>query len=195
MDGDRLTCCGGSAATDFALQIVREQGMEQGVEQGADSIANSAARYLFHHQVRGPEASQNPPRSEPFGQTTPAVLRRAIQLMEEHLENPLTIPQVCQHLQISQRQLSRLFAEYVNKSPVLYYRDIRLDRARCLVTQTDMKLADIAVASGFVSQAHFSRIYSERFGLAPSRDRIEGRVPFEFRAWPMHNPAAAQSTD
>jgi AraC family carnitine catabolism transcriptional activator len=88
-----------------------------------------------------------------------------------------------------------LFAEYVNKSPVLYYRDIRLDRARCLVTQTDMKLADIAVASGFVSQAHFSRIYSERFGLAPSRDRVEGRVPFEFRAWPMHNPAAAQSTD
>jgi AraC family carnitine catabolism transcriptional activator len=180
IDGDRLTCCGGTASIDLSLQILRE--LE------GDSVSNSAARYLFHHQVRGPEVSQNPVQSEPFGQTTPTVVRQAIQLMEDNLESPLSIPEVCGQLSVSQRQLNRLFSQYVNKSPVLYYRDIRLDRARCLVTQTDMKLAEIAVASGFVSQAHFSRIYSEKFGLAPSRDRVEGRVPFEFRAWPMHSP-------
>jgi AraC family carnitine catabolism transcriptional activator len=49
-----------------------------------------------------------------------------------------------------------------------------------------MRLSEIAVASGFASQAHFSRAYRERFGLAPRTDRVEGRVPFEFRAWPMH---------
>ncbi len=185
IDGDRLTCCGGSASVDLSLQILREQ--------DGESVSNSAARYLFHHHVRGPEVSQNPEHSEPFGQTTPGTVRQAIQLMEDNLETPLTIPDICRQLQISQRQLSRLFSEFVNKSAVLYYREIRLDRARCLVTQTDMKLADIAVASGFVSQAHFSRIYSEKFGMAPSRDRVEGRVPFEFRAWPMHSPKATQS--
>jgi transcriptional regulator GlxA family with amidase domain len=106
--------------------------------------------------------------------------------MEENLENALSIPQICKQVRLSQRQLDRLFAQFVRKSPVLYYRDIRLDRARSLVTQTDMQLSEVAVASGFSSQAHFSRAYRERFGLAPRTDRVEGRVPFEFRAWPMH---------
>lgn len=106
--------------------------------------------------------------------------------MEENLEDALSIPQICKRVRLSQRQLDRLFAQFVRKSPVLYYRDIRLDRARSLVTQTDMRLSEVAVASGFSSQGHFSRAYRERFGLAPRADRVEGRVPFEFRAWPMH---------
>lgn len=101
---------------------------------------------------------------------------------------PLTIPDICSALNISQRQLNRQFTLQVNKSPVVYYRDIHLDRARCLVTQTDLRLAEVAVACGFTPQAHFTRSYSQRFGLSPSKDRVAGRVPFEFRAWPMYNP-------
>jgi len=177
-DDNRITCCGGAAAIDFALHIIR--GMH------GDSLANAAARYLFHQSLRPKGASQNPGSVEPLGSTAPMVLKQAIKLMEENLEEALSIPQICRRTRISQRQLDRLFAQFVRKSPVLYYRDIRLDRARGLVTQTDMRLSEIAVASGFSSQAHFSRAYRERFGLAPRTDRVEGRVPFEFRAWPMH---------
>ena len=106
--------------------------------------------------------------------------------MEKNLESPLPISDICKQTDISHRQLDRLFKTYVRKSPSLYYRDIRLDRARGLVTQTEMPLAQVALASGFASQVHFSRAYRQRFGLPPSKDRIEGRVPFEFRAWPMH---------
>jgi transcriptional regulator GlxA family with amidase domain len=177
-DGKLVTCCGGSAALDFALHIVRSM--------HGDSLANAAARYLFHQSLRPQGASQNPGSIEPLGSTAPSVLKRAIRLMEENLEEALSIPQICKRLRLSQRQLDRLFAQFVRKSPVLYYRDIRLDRARSLVTQTDMRLSEVAVASGFASQAHFSRTYRERFGLPPRTDRVEGRVPFEFRAWPMH---------
>jgi AraC family carnitine catabolism transcriptional activator len=100
----------------------------------------------------------------------------------------LSIPEICKKLNISQRHLGRLFKTYVRKTAVLYYRDIRLDRARGLVTQTELKLSEVSVASGFSSQVHFSRAYHERFGLSPKQDRIDGRVPFEFRAWPMYNP-------
>jgi AraC family carnitine catabolism transcriptional activator len=177
-DDNRITCCGGAATTDFALHIIR--GLH------GDSLANAAARYLFHQNLRPQGTSQNPGSVEPLGSTAPLVLKQAIKLMEDNLEDALTIPQVCKRIRLSQRQLDRLFAQFVRKSPVLYYRDIRLDRARSLVTQTDMRLSEIAVASGFASQAHFSRAYRERFGLAPRTDRVEGRVPFEFRAWPMH---------
>jgi AraC family carnitine catabolism transcriptional activator len=177
-DGKRITCCGGSAAVDFALHIIRSM--------HGDSLANAAARYLFHQSLRPQGTSQSPGPIEPLGSTAPSVVRRAIELMEENIEDALSIPQICTRLRVSQRQLDRLFAQFVRKGPVLYYRDMRLDRARSLVTQTDMKLSEIAVASGFSSQTHFSRAYRERFGLPPRTDRVEGRVPFEFRAWPMH---------
>lgn len=182
-DGNRITCCGGAATLDFALHIIRSM--------HGDSLANAAARYLFHQSLRPQGTSQNPGSVEPLGSTAPGVLKKAIKLMEDNLEDALSIPQICKRIRLSQRQLDRLFAQFVRKSPVLYYRDIRLDRARSLVTQTDMRLSEIAVASGFSSQAHFSRAYRERFGLAPRTDRIEGRVPFEFRAWPMHRKKRA----
>jgi AraC family carnitine catabolism transcriptional activator len=177
-DGKLITCCGGSASTDFALHIIKSM--------HGDSLANAAARYLFHQSLRPQGTSQNPSSIEPLGSTAPSGLKQAIKLMEENLEDALSIPQICKRVRLSQRQLDRLFAQFVRKSPVLYYRDIRLDRARSLVTQTDMRLSEVAVASGFSSQGHFSRAYRERFGLAPRTDRVEGRVPFEFRAWPMH---------
>lgn len=178
LDGNRVTCSGGSASVDFGLQIL------QGIHGSA--LANAAARYIFHDRLRGPMEMQQPGTSEPLGSTVPAKLRAAIQVMEANLEEPVSVPEVCRRAGLSHRQLDRLFATYIRKTPALYYRDIRLDRARGLVTQTELPIAEVALASGFSSHVHFSRSYKERFGLPPSQDRIEGRVPFEFRAWPMH---------
>ena len=177
-DGPRITCCGGAASSDFALHIL------QGTHGSA--LANSAARYVFHPQLRGPDTPQNPQTAEPLGKTVPVSVRKAIKTMEQHLEDPLPIAEICKRADVSHRQLDRLFALHLKKTPALYYRDIRLDRARGLVTQTSLSMSEIAVASGFASQVHFSRAYKARFGLPPIKDRIEGRIPFEFRAWPMH---------
>jgi len=177
-DGLRISCCGGVAATEFGVHILRSL--------HGPALANAAARYVFAPHVREHNAPQDPQQSEPLGATVPATVRRAIKRMEEHLEAPLSIAEICADLGVSHRQLNRLFAAYVRKTPVLYYRDIRLDRARGLVTQTNLSMAEIAQASGFGGQVHFSRAYKDRFGLAPTRDRVEGRIPFEFRAWPMH---------
>lgn len=178
VDGPRITCCGGNASTDFALHLVQSL-------HGA-ALANAAARYLFAPDVRDHHAPQNPQHAEPLGATVPDTVRAAIKVMETHLEDPLTIAEVCGAVQVSHRQLNRLFAQYVCKTPALYYRDIRLDRARGLITQTNLSMAEVALASGFASQVHFSRAYKDRFGLPPSRDRTLGRIPFEYRAWPMH---------
>ena len=178
---DRVfSCSGGSAATDAGLRLVRSV--------AGESMSNAAARYLFHHDIRGDDVSQNPKHLEPMGYTAPNIVKRAIDLMEQNLENPVSIPHIAETLGISQRQLGRVFRASVHKTPVEYYRDIRLDRARGLVTQTEMTFSEVAAASGFNSQVHFSRSYTQRFGLPPSSDRVQGRVPFEFRAWPMFKP-------
>ncbi|WP_419736544.1 GlxA family transcriptional regulator [Pseudomonas sp. COR18] len=178
IDQNRITCCGGAAATDMALQLIRNM--------HGETLANEAARYVFHQQFRPASTQQNPESQQPLGHTIPLVVKQAIKLMEKHLEEVISIPDLCEQVGISQRQLDRLFRQVVHKSPALYYRDIRLDRARGLVTQTDLALTKVGVASGFPNQSHFCRIYRERFGLTPRRDRLEGRVPFDYRAWPMH---------
>ena len=178
MDRDRLTCCGGSAATDMALEVVR-------LQQGID-MANSAGRYIFHERLRSGEEGQLPTTREPVGYSVPDRLRDAIILMERNLEQPLKITELVAQLGLSQRQLERLFRTYTGVSPVRYYVDVRLDRARGLVTQTELPIVDVAAACGFGSAVQFTRTYKHRFGLVPSKDRVESRVPFQFRSFPSH---------
>jgi transcriptional regulator GlxA family with amidase domain len=181
VDGKFGSCCGGAASLDFALHLVRNAA-------GID-LANAAARYLFHERIREGDNGQNPRTGEPIGYDPPVVLRQAIRLMEQHLEQPLPIPEIAARASLSQRRLERLFREHTRVSAVQYYVNARLDRARGLVTQTSLAITEIALASGFPSLEHFSRAYRKRHGLSPRQDRVKGRVPFEYRAWPMHSIA------
>lgn len=178
IDGNRLACCGGVASVDLALEIIR-------LHHGAE-LANASGRYLFHERLRHGHEGQLPAQKEPVGYTAPQRLREAIVLMESNLEHLLSIGEIAQHIGLSQRQLERLFKGHTGVSPVRYYLDVRLDRARGLVTQTQMSIFDVAVACGFTTGARFSRAYRTRFGIAPSQDRIVGRVPFQFRSFPSH---------
>ena len=178
MDGDRLTCCGGMAAADMALEIIhRQQGLE---------LANGAARYIFHDRLRPGHEGQLPQKREPIGYAAPTLVRNAIMEMERHLEQPKTIADIAAGLNSSQRQLERLFRTHTGVSPVRFYIEVRLDRARGLVTQTDLSIAEVAAACGFGTAVHFTRAYKKRFGATPSHDRVEGRVPFQFRSYPSH---------
>ena len=53
--------------------------------------------------------------------------------------------------------------------------------ARGLVTQTELQMVDIAALCGFTRAEQFSRAYLVRFDITPTRDRIEGHIPFQFR--------------
>lgn len=173
-----LTCAGGAASLDLALHILRDD--------HGEAMADAAARYLLHDRIRMPGELQNIGNRVPIGRTTPDGLRAAIRLMEAHLETPLPIPEIAEDIGISQRQLARLFKRHTGASPVQYYRNIRLDRGRSLITQTEMSILAIAIACGFESAEYFARAYRRRFQTTPRQDRVQGRIPFEYRAWPMH---------
>lgn len=178
IDGARVTCCGGTASSDLALEMVR-------LRDGID-MANAAARYIFHDRLRTGAEGQFPSHHEPVGYAAPGKLRHAIVCMERNLENPLPLAAVAGEVGLSQRQLERLFRTHTGVTAVQYYLGSRLDRARGLVTQTEMPLLAVAVACGFSSQEYFARAYRQRFGLQPSKDRREGRIPFQFRSFPAH---------
>ena len=173
LESRHFTCCGGEAACDLALAMIRGQ-------HGPD-LANAAARYVFHDRIRSGHEAQQDYQHDPDGHTKPKALVAAITHMETNLEAPLAVGRVARQAGVSQRQLERLFKTHTGMSPVHYYLDLRLANAQRLITQTDMRMLDVAVANGFSSQEHFSRAYKRKFGVAPSVGRRVGRIPFQFR--------------
>ncbi len=178
IDRRRFSCCGGVAAIDLALELIQRQ---NGIE-----LANAAARYIFHQRLRDAGETQIPRRLQPVGYQVPDKLREAILLMERNIEEPLTQEELAAYLGLSVRQVQRIFKQYIGVTPVRYYLNVRLDRARGLVTQTELPIMDIAALCGFARPEQLSRAYSLRFDITPMRDRIEGRIPFQFRDFTEH---------
>jgi AraC family carnitine catabolism transcriptional activator len=98
-------------------------------------------------------------------------LIQVIGAMEQHMEEPLTPDQLAEEINVTRRQLERLFCASLKDTPTHFYQQLRLTRARELLQQTDMSITSICVACGFESPSHFSRTYRARFGVSPRSDR------------------------
>ena len=94
-----------------------------------------------------------------------------IEIMEAHLGEPLSLVDISRSVNLSRRQVERLFHKEMGRSPARYYLEIRLDRARHLLLQSALPIVEIAVASGFVSASHFSKCYRELYGRSPQGER------------------------
>ncbi|MDO6503744.1 GlxA family transcriptional regulator [Shimia thalassica] len=91
-------------------------------------------------------------------------IARALDLMEAHLDTPLSIAEIAKRMSLSQRSLENRFRTHLNLSPHAYYLQLRLDEAYRLATDTSQSVQDIALATGFASQASFARAFKAGFG-------------------------------
>lgn len=164
IDGKRLTCAGGTATLDITLVWLEPRLPAAVFTQLRQHLLASRIRGQSH--VPGPY----PPGLEPSNH--PAVAR-ALALMNRHLEEPLTVRYLANEVGLSVRQLERHFSRALQTTPMKHYRRLRIERAHRLLQQTDLAIADVAAASGFQSLEHFSRVYRQYYGCAPSEDRIQ----------------------
>lgn len=97
-----------------------------------------------------------------------ALLIAAKDLIETRLtEDHVTRQQLAAQLNVSVRQLTRLFAEE-GTSPGAYLRERRLQAARrCLMHRGDLGISEVAHRYAFSDASHFSRCFRERFGMSP----------------------------
>lgn len=162
IDGRLATCAGGVAALDMMLQIIRK--LE------GDGLAASVAENFVYGDMRRSDATQRLNLRDRLGVPHPGLLA-AVAVMEEHVETPISISAVAERAKLSLRQMERLFEQHFDVSPIRYYADFRLDRARRLLKNSTMDVTEVGLACGFTSPAHFSRAYKDRFGRAPRFDR------------------------
>ena len=98
-------------------------------------------------------------------------LGQVIQMMERNIEEPISPSILAKHVAMSTRQLERLFRRYLSRSPKRYYMELRLQKARNLLMQTDMSVINVALACGFASPSHFSKCYRAHYATTPYRER------------------------
>lgn len=158
IDGRLMTCGGGNAATDMMLALIEER--------HGNRLATIVADMCLHVRSSGRGAPQKSHYAAAIGSRNPHLLQ-ALELMQDAIEDPIGITDLCRSLDVSRRQLERLFQKYLGRSPKSVYFDMRLNRAFALVGETSLPVADIAAATGFNSAAHFSRQFKQRYGASP----------------------------
>lgn len=164
-EGKYVTASGGTATADLMLHVIE-------VEHGYD-LSVAVADQMVYNAVREGSSAQKVSLQSRNGMRN-AHLARAIEIMRANMEETIPPSEIAEDLGISVRQLERLFGKFLNTSPKRYYIEMRLERARNLLVQTEMSVTDVALACGFASIGNFSRAYRKAFEVTPMMQR--GRV-------------------
>ncbi len=162
IDGNRMTTAGGSASIDLMLAVISQ---DHGPE-----VANAVADQQIYTAIRTDRDSQRLSVPTRIGVRHPK-LAQVIQVMEASIEEPVSPARLAADVGLSTRQLERLFRRYLNRSPKRYYMELRLQKARNLLMQTDMSVINVALACGFTSPSHFSKCYRAHYETTPYRER------------------------
>jgi transcriptional regulator GlxA family with amidase domain len=162
VDQGRLTTAGGTSSIDLMLKLIAD---DQGEE-----LANAVADQLISSSIRTDQDTQRLSVPTRIGVRHPK-LGKVIQIMEANIEEPISPSTLAKDVNMSTRQLERLFRRYLNRSPKRYYMELRLQKARNLLMQTDMSVINVALACGFASPSHFSKCYRAHYDTTPYRER------------------------
>ena len=161
-DGNRLTAAGGAASLDMMLKLI--------AADHGEALANDVADQLIYSQLRTDRDTQRLSVPARIGVRHPK-LAAVIKRMEENIEEPISPSELARDVGMSTRQLERLFRRYLDRSPKRYYMELRLQKARNLLMQTDMSVINVALACGFSSPSHFSKCYRAQYDITPYRER------------------------
>jgi len=161
-DINRWTTAGGTSSIDLFLQII--------ADDYGEALANAVADQQIYSAIRTDQDTQRLSIPTRIGVRHPK-LSLVIQAMEENIEEPISPSVLAKDVGMSTRQLERLFRRYLNRSPKRYYMELRLQKARNLLMQTDMSVINVALACGFASPSHFSKCYRSHYDTTPYRER------------------------
>lgn len=115
-------------------------------------------------------ASMRPPSPAP----APAWLRRARARLREDCAQAPSLAALARESGVHPVYFARAFRRRYGCAPGDYLRRCRLERALGLLRDPRRSLTDIALASGFVDQSHFTHAFRDAFGRTPARFRDEG---------------------
>ncbi|MDS9469555.1 GlxA family transcriptional regulator [Paracoccus sp. MBLB3053] len=157
VDRDRLTCSGGASSAHLAAYLVdKHVGRAQ---------ASKSLHIMIIDEALGAEKPQ-PGTTLAFKTRDPIVLR-ALLLMQQNIDMPISVAEVAKRIGHSKRQVERHFRVALDISPQAAFLSIRLSLAHHLLTTSQKSIAQVAVDCGFCDSSHLSRMFRRHFDCTP----------------------------
>jgi len=162
-DGGIISCPGGTAI-DLAADLIRRHcGLVR---------SQKVLKYLL---VEEATASGKKARADQADVYENEVVTRVIDFMKHHLDSPVPLAEVAEFAGVTFRQLNLIFAKSTGYSAAVYWRRMRLERARKLMADSSLSINEIAVATGFADASHLIAWFRKQYGETPSLFRKRRR--------------------
>ncbi len=159
--------------TQIGLTLWRE--LEQSSPSGK-LYAQSAAQLLAVHLLRQYTTVGAPAEAPLHGRLTPRQVQRVTDFVHAHLSQELGLDALAQQSGFSPYHFARLFRRTTGESPHQFVLRQRIERARYLLEEARMPLAQVALATGFAHQSHLTQHFKRQLGVTPSVYRRERSI-------------------
>jgi len=165
-DGKIYTSAGITAGMDLALALVEEDLGRR--------FALELARVLVMFLKRPGGQSQF--SSELISQLiSPDRLEDLVEWIRDHLDQPLTIEELARRSKMSARNFQRVFTRQCGLPPAKFIERLRVERARVIIEDTSLSMAEIATKSGFDSEQRMRRSFQRVLGINPADHAVRVR--------------------
>jgi LacI family transcriptional regulator len=156
------------------------------VDVGVERAGYEAAA-LLDRLMRGARPPKDPVFFPPYGvtvrrsteilQVEDADLKEMIRFIRERACTDLRVEEAMQHSELSPSTLQRRFRRFLGRSPKEEITRLRVERARQLLAETELSVAEVAKRCGFEELKHFSRAFHHAAGTTPSAYRRDAKRP------------------
>ncbi len=162
IDRQRMSCSGGAATLDLAIEIIR-------LDLG-DDIARRVSRQMLLEDFERSDQQVAPRVYDGSHHYSPQV-QQILRLTDTDIDGEINVQKLADKVGISRRALLRIIKEETGTTPSQLINQRRLERARSLVQHSGLPLVAVADAVGFSSQSHMTLKYREAFDTTPAQDR------------------------
>lgn len=155
------------ACEHLVLELAEEaaQPAHPAQELAVSSVANALAVRLL---ARFTTTNLDVPRP---GSLSIQAVARVRSYIEENVGERISLEDLARIAQVSRFHFARQFRLRTGQSPMGYLLRARIERAKQMLGDSAMKVAEIAVALGFADQSHFTRTFRRFVGVPPSEYR------------------------
>ena len=130
------------------------------------------------------QTQANQPNTEPNARTLPAAVRgglpphklqKVLSYIEEKLAEPVGVRELASQVHMSPFHFARRFKQAVGTPPHAYITHVRIERAKRLLSTTNLPLIEVATRVGYRTQAHFTGVFHRYVGTTPRAYRVGSR--------------------
>ena len=145
---------------------------EQHFEGKIWNVSDKKEKYLYENFIKNrPEVEQDSDNKIKETEANNYIAKKALEYLYDNYKMKLSLKEVAEYCYISSWHLSKLLNQYTGRGFFEIVNKIRVDEAKKLLRTTAYKVQDVADMVGFVDVAHFSRIFKNYEGIAPSEYR------------------------